>query len=480
MTVSTTASVKVYTGDNSTTAFSFPYLFYSNSHLKVYLDGVLKAITTHYTVTGAENPAGGTVTFLTAPGTGVEVVIQRIAPTTQETDLENFDGNPADVTEKQFDLLAMVDQQLTEQVARTILAPIGTTLTTNTISGDITATNKVLLISTAGPSAAAISAVDTSLDAIFTDLASGDIIQYNGTNWVNVDGPLALGAAHTVLQVNSAGTAQEYALLDVNNLKAGFINDATTGTIDTADYVLFADNNDSNATKKDTVANLLALASVTGVFKGFQVLTSASGTYTPTSGATNAIAIAVGGGGGGGGVAPGSGGSEVAAGGGGGGGAAVARFTISGNVSYTVGAAGTAGSSGGGNGGAGGTTTLTGIVVATGGSGGTGSGAAAGDEVSTPGGAGGAGSTGALLLGGGSGANGLCGNDTASGGNGGAAPFGGAGGRGGHGALGGGTQTACLAGGNYGGGGGGAGVTAGTGTAGAAGAQGVIYIFEFQ
>jgi len=151
MTVPTTTNVREYTGDNSTTEFSFPYLFYADSHLKVYLDGVLKTITTHYTVTGAENPAGGTVTFLTAPGTGVEVVIQRVVPLTQETDLENFDGNPADVTETQFDLLAMVDQQLSEQVARTISVPLGTTLTTNVISGTIDSTSRLITITTDGP-----------------------------------------------------------------------------------------------------------------------------------------------------------------------------------------------------------------------------------------------------------------------------------------------------------------------------------------
>jgi len=260
-------------------------------------------------------------------------------------------------------------------------------------------------------------------------------------------------------------------------LDADIIDDATEAVITASDNILFGDVTDSGNTKRDTVQGILDL--FTGTFVGLQVLTS-DGTYTATSGATNGIAIAIGGGGGGGGVAPASGGSEVAAGGGGAGGTAIARFAISGTVSYTIGAAGTAGNSSGGNGGAGGTTTFTGIAVAAGGSGGTGSGASAADETSAPGGAGGAGSTGAILLSGGDGANGLSGNDSASGGNGGSASFGGGGGRGGHGALGGGTQTACLAGKNYGGGGGGAGVTAGTGTAGAAGAPGVIYVFEFK
>lgn len=149
MTLPTDINIKTYIGDNSTVAFSFPYLFYSESHLKVYLDGVLQA--SGYTVTGEENPAGGTVTFDTAPDTDVVVTIEREVPLTQETDLENFDGNPADVTEKQFDLLAMADQQIAEKLTRAITAPIEITLTTNIISGTIDGTERLLAITTGGP-----------------------------------------------------------------------------------------------------------------------------------------------------------------------------------------------------------------------------------------------------------------------------------------------------------------------------------------
>ena len=58
MTLSTTVNTKEYTGDGSTTAFSFPYLFYANGDLKVTVDGTAKVLDTDFTVSGAEDPAG--------------------------------------------------------------------------------------------------------------------------------------------------------------------------------------------------------------------------------------------------------------------------------------------------------------------------------------------------------------------------------------------------------------------------------------
>ena len=70
MTVSTTTSKVSYSGNGSTTAFSVGFYFLANSHLKVIVrasDGTetVKTLTTDYTVSGAGNPSGGTVTMLT-------------------------------------------------------------------------------------------------------------------------------------------------------------------------------------------------------------------------------------------------------------------------------------------------------------------------------------------------------------------------------------------------------------------------------
>lgn len=261
------------------------------------------------------------------------------------------------------------------------------------------------------------------------------------------------------------------------------IGDYTEAVVASGDSFLFSDLSDSNIVRRDTIQGILDLAA--GTLAGFQVLTASSGTYTPTTGATRGLAIAIGGGGGSGGADGVNTSASGAGGGGGGGGAAIARFTISGTVSFTVGAGGTAGTDVGGNGGNGGTTTLTGIVVATGGTGGTGSGNGGSARGTAAGGAGGIGTTGTLLLEGADGGNAKW-NYTGGegqGGEGGSAPFGGGGGRAGLTSVTGtGAVVAIGAPGNqYGGGAGGpANHSSTTGQAGEAGAQGVIYIFEFK
>lgn len=140
MTLSTTESVKTHTGDGSTMAFAYPYLFYDNSHLYVYVDDVLKTLDTDYTVTGAGNDSGGTVTFLSAPDLDADIEIQRIVPYDQQTDLENFDGNPSDVTEKQFDLIVMMMQQIVNGTS--VFQPLDATLTA--LAGVTVAADKLI------------------------------------------------------------------------------------------------------------------------------------------------------------------------------------------------------------------------------------------------------------------------------------------------------------------------------------------------
>lgn len=182
MTVTTTYTPASYTGDGSTTQFALNHLVYESSHVSITIDGVS---TSAWSATGYGNAAGITVTFDSAPANGAAIIIQRIVPYTQDTDLENFDGNPADVTEKQFDLLAMADQQVVEKVDRGIFTPIGTTLTTNEISGKIDTTTRVLILTTSGPATATLSTMASSLDVVLSGEADGDFLKYDGSNWIN-------------------------------------------------------------------------------------------------------------------------------------------------------------------------------------------------------------------------------------------------------------------------------------------------------
>lgn len=120
MTISNTASSATYTGNGSQQIFDVKdgaegIYFDAASELYVTLrDGdtiTPQTITTHYTVSGAGTDTGA-ITFLTAPGSGIEVRIERRTPLTQTLSLTAGGSfNPANV-EANFDKVfrALQDQ----------------------------------------------------------------------------------------------------------------------------------------------------------------------------------------------------------------------------------------------------------------------------------------------------------------------------------------------------------------------------------
>src|SRR5688572_15886970 len=117
MTVSSTNNLISYTGNGSTTAFSFPYEFGAASDLKVYKDGVLQTITTHYTVSGGSG-SSGTVTFVAAPAAGLSVVLYDDPPATQLLDYIANDPFPAESHEGGLDKLTRIARRLKDQLGR--------------------------------------------------------------------------------------------------------------------------------------------------------------------------------------------------------------------------------------------------------------------------------------------------------------------------------------------------------------------------
>ncbi|UOF83068.1 tail fiber protein [Caudoviricetes sp.] len=126
MTVSSATSRISYSGNGTTTAFSFPYYFLADADLVVILrvnsTGVetTKTITTHYTLAGAGVAAGGTVTMVTAPASGETLIIYRDPALTQATDWVENDPAPAETKEAEFDKLTMIAQRLSNRLDRAL------------------------------------------------------------------------------------------------------------------------------------------------------------------------------------------------------------------------------------------------------------------------------------------------------------------------------------------------------------------------
>lgn len=211
MTVSSTTARVSYSGNGSTTAFAVSFYFLANSHLKVILRSAagvetVQVLNTNYTVTGAGNPAGGTVTMVVAPPTGTTLTIARNVPLTQETDYQPNDPFPAESHEQALDKLTMIAQQQSDTGARSLYYPITDSAS---ISGELpnssARANRYLAFNSAG-----VPTVDGTLPAQIylgaknsdpatrndgTALQAGDLYfsttsnamrVYNGAGWQDV------------------------------------------------------------------------------------------------------------------------------------------------------------------------------------------------------------------------------------------------------------------------------------------------------
>lgn len=109
-----------YTGDGSTVAFTYPFPIFKDADMEVFEDGALKTLTTDYTVSGAGNSSGGTVTFVTAPASGVVVTLRRNVSIERTSDFQESGEFRAKVINDELDAITAVQQQLDDAIDRSI------------------------------------------------------------------------------------------------------------------------------------------------------------------------------------------------------------------------------------------------------------------------------------------------------------------------------------------------------------------------
>lgn len=117
-----------YVADGVTKAFSFPLRFLEAADLRVRfqwptLDIEEKVLGTHYTVSGAGNLLGGTVTFSVAPASGITVSIARFTVAKQTLDFEDNNRVPGNSLEQQLDRITMALQDMQQRFAEVETTP---------------------------------------------------------------------------------------------------------------------------------------------------------------------------------------------------------------------------------------------------------------------------------------------------------------------------------------------------------------------
>ena len=158
MTISSTTVRNSYSGDGSTTTFSYTFKIFQDSDIQVIIRSAngtetTKTITTHYTVTGAGNSGGGSVIFTSGniPTSTETVVLRRNIPQTQAIDYIANDPFPAESHEEGLDRATMAIQQLQEEVTRSLkLSKTNTMTSTEFTVGASARANKILAFDTNG------------------------------------------------------------------------------------------------------------------------------------------------------------------------------------------------------------------------------------------------------------------------------------------------------------------------------------------
>lgn len=198
MAVSTIDFVTSYTANGVLTAFAFSFKIISSSDLRVYEEtaassGVftLKTLTTHYTVSFDAAAETGTVTFLVAPTNGKRVVITRVTPTTQGTNLDREGRSPAKTIEGMVDKATMLAQEALEKLSRGFL----------------------FRVAPVDPEPVDVDRATTRRALIWRDNANGTWTIINST--YDPDEQVALATAQAVLAAASAAAAAASAALFV-------------------------------------------------------------------------------------------------------------------------------------------------------------------------------------------------------------------------------------------------------------------------
>lgn len=128
MTVSTNDNKIIYAGNGTTVAFPVPFLFYDDAHIVVRIkkdETVTDCVRgVDYSIAGAGDDNGGTVTFFAAPDDGTQVSILREVPFVQNTQYLDGDPMPAELLERNLDVLTMQTQQLKEQSDRAVTVDV--------------------------------------------------------------------------------------------------------------------------------------------------------------------------------------------------------------------------------------------------------------------------------------------------------------------------------------------------------------------
>lgn len=125
MTVPAQTPVSTHVGNGVTTSFAYGFKLLDQADIQVTVDGVVKTLTTDYTVTGVGVDAGGTIAFVVAPASLTAIALARRVTVQRLTDYQYSGDFQSPTVNRDFDRIVMMLQDSGVNVANALRFPIG-------------------------------------------------------------------------------------------------------------------------------------------------------------------------------------------------------------------------------------------------------------------------------------------------------------------------------------------------------------------
>ena len=216
------------------TSFAVPFEFFDNADLNVYVDSVLKTITTHYTVSGGSGSTGTVTISVTGATGGSTVIITRSISQQRTTDFPTSGPFNISSLNTELDRIIAINADLQDEIDRSIRLP------------DFDAEQSMVLPTAANRASKLVSfdsngalLVDSSSNlnlvlgtaTIATILSATDIDLKPAGGQVNI---LGTGGEQRILFDNAANATMQY-FQNSNITKLGVTNPTGTRTINLPD-----------------------------------------------------------------------------------------------------------------------------------------------------------------------------------------------------------------------------------------------------
>lgn len=297
MTISSTTTKNSYSGNGSTTAFTYSFYIPTSSDIEVIVrsstgtesvrsEGVGAS---DYSISGVGSASGGTVTFVTAPLSTETVVLRRNTTKTQATDYVANDPFPAETHESALDKLTIIGQDLQEQVDRSIkLSRTNTMTSTEFTVGATDRASKILAFDTSGELSVTqeLGTFQGNWSAS-TAYAERDLVKDTSTNNIFMANTAHTSSGSQPLTTNT-DSAKWDLIVDAASATTSATNAAASATAAAASATAAASSASAASTSESNAATSETNAATSATTASTQATNAASSATSAASSATTA------------------------------------------------------------------------------------------------------------------------------------------------------------------------------------------------